>query len=94
MCVRLCVPYYKKRGDFKNSNESMESYKRFKQDLILGMTDFEKRMYLNPKTEKEVDNAFRKISGMISDSFKGKGKNLLEGIYRRLRIFSQSERSN
>jgi len=73
----------------ENSEDKMKSYLQFKQELINGMTDFEKQLYGNPKSEEEVLKMVVQIVGQIRGNLKSRGKNILELIHRRFLTFGE-----
>ena len=77
------------RKRLENSEDKMKSYLQFKQELINGMTDFEKQLYGNPKSEVEVLQMVVQIGSQSRRNLKNKGKNILELIHRRFLAFGE-----
>ncbi|MCP4261360.1 MAG: hypothetical protein GY774_28245 [Planctomycetes bacterium] len=84
--VRFSIPH---RRLLENSEDKIKSYLQFKQELINGMTDFEKQLYGNPKSEVEVLQMVVQIGSQIRQNRKNKGKNILKLIHRRFLAFSE-----
>jgi len=84
--ARFLIP---QRRLLENSEDKMKSFLQFKQELINGITDFEKQLYGNPKSEVEVLQMVVQIGDQIRRNRKNKGKKILELIHRRFLAFGE-----
>ena len=87
-CARFSKESLERPRDPNNTESDRSLFEQFQKRLPEDMTDFEKKFFGNPETEKEKKDVFREVIMQISDHIRSEGKRILEQGYKRFLYLS------